>query len=471
MTRITFTRARPVGRDGEVAFAVEDGRIVAVDDPARPADHVVDLEGRWVMPGLWDRHVHFTQWARTWGRLDVSAASSAEEVCASVALAPPDGLLVGFGFRWATWEQPPTLDGLDAARAAPTVVLSGDLHTSWVNSAAARELGLPRAGVLREDEAFAAQRVLDAAPPAPEALAAVIAAAHARGLVGIVDLEMADNAAVWTERVQAGAPPLRVVAGFYRELLDSRIAQGATTGLGVPGTRGLVVHGPLKVITDGSLNTLTAHCRDPYPAGGHGIQNVPGEELARLLSRAHAGGIHAAVHAIGDRANTIALDAFAASGARGSIEHAQLLAEDDLPRFAALGVVASVQPEHALDDRDATDALWGDRADRAFALRSLLDAGARLALGSDAPVAPLDPWIAIAAAVARTRDGRAPWHPEQAITVVEALAASTRHDLSPGAPADLVALDQDPLAADGDALRRIPVALTTVAGAVVHDAR
>ena len=143
-----------------------------------------------------------------------------------------------------------------------------------------------------------------------------------------------------------------------------------------------------------------------------------------LLRRATAAGLDCAVHAIGDRANTLALDAFAATGARGRVEHAQLLGPADLARFAELGLVASVQPEHAVDDRDVADRYWAGRTHRAFAYRSLLDAGAELVLGSDAPVAPLDPWITLAAAVHRSADGRPSWHPEQEIPLDVALAAS-----------------------------------------------
>ena len=185
------------------------------------------------------------------------------------------------------------------------------------------------------------------------------------------------------------------------------------------------------------------------------------------------------MHAIGDAAVTAALDAVSASGARGSLEHVQLVADADLPRFAALGVRASVQPAHLLDDRDVTAALWPDRQARSFALRSLLDASADLRLGSDAPVARLDPWLAMAAAVHRSGDDRAPWTPEQALTPAEAHAASTdgRRTPSPGAPADLVLLDADPLApADGTAgaaqvLRSVPVAVTLLGGRCTHDAR
>jgi predicted amidohydrolase YtcJ len=153
--------------------------------------------------------------------------------------------------------------------------------------------------------------------------------------------------------------------------------------------------------------------------------------------------------------------------------------EEDFARFAALGVVASVQPEHAIDDRDVTDVYWADRADRAFALRQLVDQGATLALGSDAPVSPLNPWIEIAAAVTRTRDGREPWHPGGGLTYDEALRFSTRTTLEVGQPAHIVALEADPrwlleaLTGDparaSDALREMSVALTVSGGNVTHD--
>ncbi|HVC33608.1 MAG TPA: amidohydrolase family protein, partial [Chloroflexota bacterium] len=131
------------------------------------------------------------------------------------------------------------------------------------------------------------------------------------------------------------------------------------------------------------------------------------------------------------------------------------------------------QPEHAMDDRDVADRLWAGRTRRAFVLRALLDAGAVLALGSDAPVAPLDPWIAIAAAVHRTRDDREPWHPEQEITLEEALLASmpaSRRSVAVqvGHPADLVGLDADPFTASPAELRAMPVAATMVAGHWTH---
>ena len=155
----------------------------------------------------------------------------------------------------------------------------------------------------------------------------------------------------------------------------------------------------------------------------------------------------------------------------GRIEHAQLLHDDDLARFAAAGIVASIQPEHAMDDRDVADRHWVGRTRRSFVLRSLLDAGARIVLGSDAPVAPLDPWVAMDAAVTRARDGREPWHPEQRVTNAEALAASTRTTVAVGQPADLVITELDPLTTTGDDLRRMPVAATLLGGRYTFDGR
>jgi predicted amidohydrolase YtcJ len=134
--------------------------------------------------------------------------------------------------------------------------------------------------------------------------------------------------------------------------------------------------------------------------------------------------------------------------------------------------VASVQPEHAMDDRDVADRLWAGRTDRAFAFESLLVAGATLQLGSDAPVAPLDPWVSMAAATSRSRDGREPWHPEQRVVATAALAASTggRSTIEVGSAADLVVTEADPLTASGDELRSFAVAGTLLAGRWTHRA-
>jgi predicted amidohydrolase YtcJ len=206
-----------------------------------------------------------------------------------------------------------------------------------------------------------------------------------------------------------------------------------------------------------------------------GGANQTSAELAGLLDLAHGHGLEVATHAIGDLALHEALAAYDAIGAAGSIEHAQLVTRAEVQTMARLGLRASVQPAHLLDDRDVTELIWPDRAERCFAFRWMLEAGVTLALGSDAPVSPLDPWLAVAAAVHRSADERPPWHPEQALTVREALAASVdgHGSVHAGMPADLVLLDADPLSAAVDTgdtaesarrLRQLPVAATLVAG-------
>jgi predicted amidohydrolase YtcJ len=462
------------------------------DRPAVPAaTRVVDLDGRCVIPGLWDEHVHMTQWALTSNRLDLSGAGSAREAAAVVGshiasshvaagggTAAPGAVqtLVGVGFRDAIWRDVPSLALLDGVtRGRPTALISHDLHSVWLNSAAAQRygVGVDADGVLREDPAFALTRELGQLPDTvvdPWVQQAGQAAA-ARGVVGIVDFEMTWNRDAWLRRMSGGFAALRVEAGVYPQDLDRAVAEGLRTGLAVAGTGGLLTVGPLKVLIDGSLNTRTAYCVDPYPNGGHGLLTVSEQELLSLLVRARQAGFVPAVHAIGDAANRVALDAFEAAGIAGRVEHAQFVRSEDFARFGRLGVTASVQPAHALDDRDAAEANWPGRTDRSFPLRSLVAAGATLALGSDAPVAPLDPWTAMSAATARTRqDGRGPWHAEQALTRQEALTASTRGRgrLRVGDPADIAVLDGDPFTVSDAEFAAMPVAATLVAGRFTH---
>lgn len=485
---------RPAGPEvraaGEsVDLRIDGGVITEVGAPGsfRPnADDVVRLlAGRWVSPGLWDNHVHFDQWAMRSQRVDLESSRSAAETARIVGelllTSPPvpGQPLIGVGFRDGLWPDAPSLVVLDAVSGStPVVLISADVHAVWVNSAAIALYGLDadadthNGGLFRETQAFEIQRRCTTTALETIDGWALQAASEAakRGVVGIVDLEMGGSVDSWQRRSANGGGSLRVECGVYPQYLDDIIERGLRGGQQLSE---LISVGPLKVITDGSLNTRTAYCFDAYEgltgAHDHGLSTVTPGELVPLMRRAVDAGFRPAVHAIGDHANTMALDAFAEIGCRGSIEHAQLLTRSDLSRFAALGVTASVQPEHALDDRDVADHFWAGRTDRAFMLRSLLDAGARLALGSDAPVAPLDPWGAMAAAVGRTREGREPWHPEQAITAVEALAASVRTTLAVGQRADLVVTDLDPRSATAAQLRAMPVSATLLAGNFTHD--
>ncbi|MCW2617915.1 MAG: Amidohydrolase 3 [Modestobacter sp.] len=499
-------------RRARLGAAVRDvlvggGRVLAIADdlsagapglPVLPGDlEVVDLDGAALLPGLTDAHVHLDQWAAARRRIDVSVARSATEAAAmigaAVRAAPPDpgAVVVGHGFRDALWPQPPEAVLLDdVLPGVPVVVASGDLHTAWCSTAAVHRYGLSSpTGVVREQE------VMDLLARAAAVEVAVLdgwvleatAAAAARGVTAVVDFEYADPVTSWARRAALlpGGPPLRVHTSVWVDRLEETIAAGLRSGDPLPGVADPVAAervrmGPLKLFVDGSLGTRTAYCTQAYPgvAGpdAHGMLRTPLPELERLLRRASSAGLDLAVHAIGDRATAIALDGFAAAGVTGRIEHAQQVHPEDLPRFAELGVVASVQPRHALDDRDAADQHWAGATDRAFAYRALVDAGAEVVLGSDAPVAPLDPWDGIASAVHRSLDGRAPWHPEQQLDLDVALAAASggRRAVRVGDAADLMVVPEPPasvLAREGVAgLRTTEVLGTLVAGRFTHRA-
>ncbi len=442
---------------------------------------VVSADGGFAMPGLWDHHVHTVQWAMLAQREPLLPAESAAHAITIMAHAPllPDGRRVGSGFRDALWPDSPTRAALDAATGGiPTYMINADVHSVWLNSAAfAREGIAPTEdGILREGPAFEVSRRLNAVDPlvGDQLVDQALRRAAERGVVGITDMDMAWNAEAWHRRLGGQKPLTRVRFAVYPDLLERALAEGWSTGDSVD-PEGLVQMGPLKVISDGSLGTRTAACSHGYAGDphNHGVLTVPADELVRLLTRAAGGGIASAVHAIGDIANSAVLDAFATSGAWGTIEHAQLVAHRDFVRFARLDVGASVQPEHALDDRDLSDREWADQTAMSYPLRSLHDAGANLLFGSDAPVAVLDPWAAISAAVTRTRDGRAPWHPEEAVSAGVALAASTERGsqsgfaLEPGDTADVIVTEYDPLA-DPARLRDMPVSATVVAGRIAH---
>lgn len=470
--------------DEPVDIHLAEGRIVdiAPTGALRARGEVLDAEGSWAVPGLWDNHVHTVQWALAAERRDLGSARSAAEAAGLMSDAPllADGRRVGSGFRDALWSDPPTLALLDGVTGAvPTYLINADVHSVWLNTAAlAREGFRSVDGILREEDAFEISRRLNAADPAHSDWAVARAGdqAAARGITGLVDFDMAWNADAWPRRVLGGFAAHRVEFAMYPFDLDRAIASGLRTGElheveGTPeAARGLVHVGSLKVITDGSLGTRTAACSHAYPGDpqNYGVLTVPPDELVELLTRATGAGLSAAVHAIGDRAITSALDAFTVAGAVGTIEHAQLVRHTDLARFARLGVAASVQPQHALDDRDLIARHWAEQTAISYPLASLRDAGAELRLGSDAPVAALDPWRAIAAAVHRTDDGRAPWHPEEALTFDQALAASVRSSIRPAEPADLVLVAEDPRTATAEGLRDMTVVSTLLAGRVTY---
>lgn len=467
-----------------VDVLVRDGRIVEVAPRIEAPDaEVVPLAGRFVMPGLWDGHVHTGQWAAVSRRLDLAGARSAAEAAALVRARvdagwDADEILLGYGFRDALWSDEPSPDLLECGEV-PVALISGDVHTTWSNRALLRRMGLGEHDWwLKEQPAFDLGVRLSAIDDATldRWVADAVRAASGRGVTGLVDLDMGGNIGAWRRRIGGGLSDVRVRACLYPVDLGAADAAGLGSGDEIPDTDGLATVAWFKLFTDGSLNSRTAWCIDSYPGAlpphDRGLPTYADGELLATAREALAAGLVPTIHAIGDRAVTEALDVFAELGIPAGaalpprMEHAQLVADADLPRFGALGIHASVQPEHAMDDRDVADHHWAGRTRRAFAFRSLLDAGAVLELGSDAPVSPLDPWVTIAAAVTRMRDGREPWHPEQGLSLADALRASWGGvaSVAVGGPADLAILDADPHATELDALRTLPVHSTVVAG-------
>lgn len=479
----------PPGRPTEASdIRISGGRIVEIaprlDGLGLPE---VNAEGRWAIPGLWDRHVHFGVWANARTRLDLAGTSTPQAVVDRVRsrlAVQADGPIFGFGYRRAGWSTEPTTAALDEISVdRPIALTSGDAHSGWLNSVAQRMAGIaqPHPGLLVEQDWFSVIGLLDRALGTQgstlDALLDAQADAASRGVVGIVDFDFDDPWQNWVSRVGFGLDRLRVEAACYPDALGSVLNQGLRTGDALDQRR-LITMGPLKVISDGSLGTLTAHCRHPYPLGsdsGVGHQNVDADTLVELLSAAKAGGLGTAVHAIGDAALEIAIAAIAAAGCRGSVEHVQLARAGDIAEMKRLGLTASVQPAHLLDDRELVGRYWPRDAADCFPLSSLHAAGVRLALGSDAPVASLDPWLAMATAVYRAGEGEDSWVPEQQIPPAVALQASVNAQrVQVGAPADLVLIERNPLpgpqqpAEAGTLLREMAVDLTVCAGNITH---
>ena len=465
-----------------LASIVIEGELIGAAASSRER---IDLEGRCVVPGFTDAHLHSVEWALSLRRLDLGSTRCHADVIAAVAAQPGEGWIVGAGWRESLWpagDPRPHRLALDAATARPCALLAHDYHSLWLNSAAIAELGLPSegivdrdAGILREDASWDTWGRLPrlSEPDLDEAMRAAVAAAHRRGVTGIHDFQRDQGLASW-QRIGAR---LRVWASLPAARLDEIVELGLRSGLG---DRYLQI-GMVKAFADGTLGSRTASMLEPFADGGVGEALLGVDELIELADRCGRAGLDLAVHAIGDAANRAVLDALEATraswqpqGCRPRVEHCQLLDPADVPRFAAIGVIASLQPCHAPSDRPVAQAAWGSRCDTAYALGSLHRSGARLCFSSDAPIEPVDPLGGVQAAV--TRD----WPASEAISTAVALdgfwggAAWARHAedhsgrLLPGYDADLVVLERDPLACPLEEIGAIGVVATMVGGRFVH---
>jgi predicted amidohydrolase YtcJ len=489
------------------ALAIAGDRIaggVGTHETALASPDRVDLGGRCVLPGLNDSHVHFPTWALAQRQVRLEGASSLDEALERIAAATkevqPGRWLRGLGWRTGDWSPPtePTKEALDRVTGeTPTALMARDYHSLWLNSAAlacangdleveggvvVRDAQGEPTGVLREECAwhFRDTHVRPTEDELVDASREGVRIAIARGVTAVHDKDGWLGAlGVWQRLREEGLLRLRVWQSVPAEHLDELTHLHIRSGFGDD----LVRIGYLKTFMDGTLGSQTARMLD-----GTGVEITSRERLAEIIRRGAQTGLPVAVHAIGDLANRDALDAFEETraewqplGLRHRIEHAQLLAPEDLPRFAELGIAASVQFSHAPSDRDLADRFWGTKTAGAYAYRSLWDSGALLANGSDAPIEELDPWAGICAGVLRTIDGRAPWHPEQRLTLDEALQATTvsaawlAHDehrrgkLLPGFLADLIVLDRDPFELEPEQLPEVNVVATMLGGRWTHN--
>jgi predicted amidohydrolase YtcJ len=499
----TLDPSLPVAR----ALAVAGGRIaggIGTHETSLASPEVVDLGGRCVVPGFTDSHVHFATWAVAQQELRLEDTRSLEEAVARVrdALAGvrPGTWLRGRGWRSGDWSPTiePTKRELDELTTdVPIALMARDSHSVWLNSAAlARangdldvpggvverdERGEPT-GVLREESCwtFRDRHVEISDDEYVEAMRVGVKLANRRGVVAVHDKDgWLGGLRFWQDLREREALTLRVWQSLPHEKVGELESVDVRSGLGDEFLR----VGYLKAFMDGTLGSQTARLLD-----GSGVQITSREELEEIVRRGALAGFPVAVHAIGDLANREALDAFEATqdvwrplGLRHRIEHAQLLADEDVPRFAQLGVAASVQFTHAVSDRDLAERFWAGESHRAYRWRGLWDAGTLVANGSDAPIEELDPWAGVAAGVRKTWDDREPWHPDESVTLDEALLATCvnptflsrderrRGRLVPGLAADLVVLDRDPYEIEADELPDVQVVATMVNGRWVHN--
>jgi len=520
---VTLDDARPRA----TALAVKDGRIVAVggESDVKPlvgsGTRVIDLKGRAVVPGLTDAHVHVEGLGTALERLDLVGAASLEDALARVAAAaqkaPAGEWLLGRGWDQNDWpgKQFPTAADLDRVLGGrPAYLVRVDGHAAWVNSEALRRAGVsaatadPEGGRILRDASGAlagvlvdnAMALVSAFVPEPprevrkRRLAAGLRACARAGLTSVHDAGVPlSTVDLYKELLAEGALATRVYVMIRADdFLAAPASLAPEIGLG----DGRLTVRAIKVVADGALGSRGALLLAPYSdePGTRGLATIEPEKMKTVLQRALAQGFQVATHAIGDAANRMVLDAYeAAFGAGGGarhrfrIEHAQVLAPADVPRFKALGVIPSMQPTHCTSDMYwAGDRLGPERAKGAYLWKTFLAQGVPVPGGSDAPVEKIDVLPGLYAAVTRQDAKGWPeggWHPEERVTIAEALTMFARSaafaafeeddrgTIAPGKRADLTVFTRDVTAVAPAEILGTAVAMTVVGGEVSDNLR
>ncbi|HSK08489.1 MAG TPA: amidohydrolase, partial [Vicinamibacterales bacterium] len=522
----TVDPARPEAR----AVAVRGDRIVAVgaEDEVRKlrgsATRVIDAGGRFLMPGFHDSHIHLMTGGHQLDAVDLKDAPTPEEFARRIGerarTTPAGEWILGGNWDEQAWRGAPlpTRQMIDAVTPhTPVFVNRYDEHMALANTAALRLAGVTAAtpdvpggqivrdaggeptGILKDAAMAYVQKVIPEDTPEQRLRILQRALGHMAtlGVTSVQDMGPSpEEVALYASLADKGELTTRVRAVPAEVPLARALAAGAPTSP-VKKSPFLTVSGA-KGFADGSLGSTTAFFFEPYTddptsRGLLADEMQPIEEMRARLVALDKAGEQLCIHAIGDRAISMVLDLFGdvarANGPRDRrprIEHSQHLAPADFARYAAMGAIASVQPYHAIDDgKWAERRIGAARLKTTYAFRSFLDHGVRLAIGTDWPVAPLDPMLALYAGVTRaTLDGQHPggWVPEQKLTVAEVIEGYTmgaayaafeeaeKGSISVGKLADVVLLDRDPFAVAPEALRDIRVALTVVGGKITYDA-
>ena len=476
-----------------------------------------DMGGRTLIPGLTDAHLHLRNYAHSLSKVDCVTPTRQEcldRVAQKVQSVEADVWVQGHGWNQNHWSDGfGTVAELDAiAPHNPVYLTASSLHAAWANSAALKIAGIdqntpdsPNGEIQRDTDGKptgilfeSAMQLVSQVIPQPSHTDHVAAIKSAQeqlwrtGLTGVHDFDRRRSFMALQDLHAAGELGLRVLKHIPVERLEYALGVGLRSGFGDD----LLRIGSIKVFMDGALGPHTAAMLVPYEdePDNSGMLFMDGEELFEHARQAALGGLGMTVHAIGDRANHETLLAFEhlrnfekqehLPARRHRIEHVQVLDAADLNRLAELDVIASVQPIHATSDMQAVDAYWGERGQYAYAFRTLLETGAKLAFGSDAPVESPNPFWGVHAAVTRQRADNSPgpegWHPQQRLSVMEAMQAYTTGAayaagmedrlgiLKPGYLADLLALDTDPFTCDPGELKDIVPQSTMLGGDWVY---
>lgn len=488
------------------AIAIRAKTIIAIGSNtailalAGPHTRQIDVQGQLVLPGLCDAHIHLYEWSINLTRPHLASATNKAEMLAQIATyasaLPSHSWIVCHGWNESWWgeTQFPTADDLDAVTqpGQPAIAYRSDMHIAIANHAALSRAGItsatpnPPSGLIDRDAAGNPTGVLRelaiglvtmhitnlSQVELAEIVRVALPELHRLGITAIHDQRVKDAnegpqmLAVYNHLNESQALHLRVNCNIAAHDLPFLKALGLRSGFG----NDYVRLGHVKIFADGSLGSRTAWMLEPFVAqstteqANYGVNVTPPEQMAAEFYQAQQLGFPISAHAIGDRANRVVLDIFEELAPQlpplpipHRIEHVQTIADADIPRLAQLNISASVQPIHLTDDRDLTDRYWGKRARTTYAFRLLLDSGARLVFGSDAPVADPNPFLGIHAALIRRRphDAQTSWQPQETLPLEEIIRAytlgaaeaagwdATIGSLTPGKRADLIVLDRD----------------------------